>query len=950
MNFFTHILRTKKRISFLFSLFSRKAAVLSVIIMLLIGFFSAGLFWLEYTGRDEAIASKYPTLRFVNYLPKVLDIFYLPLMVKGPSVPQYEITVDGQYLKELNEVVPKGEICCNCLPKAADQYGPATLKYEGKEYGVKIKVRGDCSNHWSYAKKSWRVKLDDNDALAGIKVFDLIIPDDREFVAEYLNNYRARKFGLAVPEMKVVALRINGQYYGAYLWEEKTNSEMLEKNQQPPDVNIYKDRIISDRLFYNSALWQKDNSDPVAKVDNYAELDFLLDLINNASDEEFFEKIPQLVDLDNFYRWNILSMLAGSYHQDFAHNMIIYFDNTVGKFKFIPADVGLSTFPPTDIIYNPLVTRIIKNPDFVSARNKVLWDYVNNKDNLKDDLKFFDQAYNQMRWAVYRDRKSTYSNFYFDKKAKIRREQYANLFAEAEDILKAGEASVKVDLSANLPSSTKLFYPLAKFEFLVDNFSGALLNKVEVTLKPEVGLRGDLALYHDSNQNQILDNADKKVANLVVLGNQATASNVNQELLAERVIPEDIDYSSQDFETGAGPLMKEIRLKLTSYDFYLVSDRQQSSVPVDIFDTFKFDLKNAVTGQDMDYRDIYLDKTTFSNFGDTFAAPVDFIRQYPEFRLVGTELVLPLGVYSFKENIIIPTSVSKLTIAVGSILNLGPGVSIFSYAPIQAKGTAAFPIQIKRQYPASPWGVIVIVDRQDNLSEFEHVQVSGGSTAYVNGIYVSGQLSFYSSDVKISNSEFSQASGDDSLNVKKARVEITDSIFYDNGFDAIDLDWVTPKSKIVGNHFFANGNDAMDISGSAMLIKNNKVMSSGDKCISVGEHSDALIENNLFKSCNIGIAVKDLSAPEIKNNTIIDNKDQGVGVYQKKPIFGGAHPILDKNIIWGNKTQVFTDEFSSITINHSDIEGGWAGEGNIEIKPEFNSDYIVQNLDFGFGK
>src|SRR3989338_8265686 len=125
MNFFTHILRTKKRISFLFSLFSRKAVVLSVIIMLLIGFFSAGLFWLEYTGRDEAIASKYPTLRFVNYLPKVLDIFYLPLMVKCPSVPQYEITVDGQYLKELNEVVPKGEICCNCLPKAADQYGPA---------------------------------------------------------------------------------------------------------------------------------------------------------------------------------------------------------------------------------------------------------------------------------------------------------------------------------------------------------------------------------------------------------------------------------------------------------------------------------------------------------------------------------------------------------------------------------------------------------------------------------------------------------------------------------------------------------------------------------------------------------------------------------------------------------------------------------------------------------
>jgi len=79
-----------------------------------------------------------------------------------------------------------------------------------------------------------------------------------------------------------------------------------------------------------------------------------------------------------------------------------------------------------------------------------------------------------------------------------------------------------------------------------------------------------------------------------------------------------------------------------------------------------------------------------------------------------------------------------------------------------------------------------------------------------------------------------------------------------------------------------NGNDGIDISSAKPLIINNRIERSGDKCISVGENSQAIIANNLLLGCKgYGIGVKDLSSPSIINITAVDN-GIGIGVYGKK--------------------------------------------------------------------
>ncbi|RJQ31661.1 hypothetical protein C4572_01995, partial [Candidatus Parcubacteria bacterium] len=186
----------------------KRRMVIAFIIVVAVAVSSVALFWFEYTGRDEAIAYKSTRFSFVNYIPKILDLYFLPLSFGKSKLSAYEIIIDRDKLNKIYEETSIG-YCCNCMPEDADRYVDVEFITDGKNFKASIKPRGDCSNHWGYKKKSWRIKFEEEN-LFGEKQIDLIIPSDREFVAEYLNNYRAKKFGLVVPEMKFVELKING--------------------------------------------------------------------------------------------------------------------------------------------------------------------------------------------------------------------------------------------------------------------------------------------------------------------------------------------------------------------------------------------------------------------------------------------------------------------------------------------------------------------------------------------------------------------------------------------------------------------------------------------------------------------------------------------------------------------------------------------------------------------
>ncbi len=94
-----------------------------------------------------------------------------------------------------------------------------------------------------------------------------------------------------------------------------------------------------------------------------------------------------------------------------------------------------------------------------------------------------------------------------------------------------------------------------------------------------------------------------------------------------------------------------------------------------------------------------------------------------------------------------------------------------------------------------------------------------------------------------------------------------------------------------------------------------------------------------------GIYCENYSSPNLYNVTISGNSSQiGGGIY----CYGsGSNPSLINSIMWNDSPEeIYIVQGSVITATYSDIEGGWAGTGNIDSAPLFvnpgNGDYHLQ--------
>ena len=300
----------------------------------------------------------------------------------------------------------------------------------------------------------------------------------------------------------------------------------------------------------------------------------------------------------------------------------------------------------------------------------------------------------------------------------------------------------------------------------------------------------------------------------------------------------------------------------------------------------------------------------------------------PEFFLVGENIAIGPGTYYFNRDIIIPQK-TKLTINAGTNIVLGTKKSIISYSPIMAIGAVGQQITVTGGQK-DPWGVIAVVNCGLDRSYFDRIILRGGSDSFINGIYFSGMLDVYHSDVVIKNSFFYDAHADDSVNVKNGDVLLVNNEFIDNDFDSFDGDWIT--GILEGNKLDNSGNDGIDISGSKVKLVGNHISNSGDKAISVGERSaDVMVINNLIQRNNFGLVSKDASVVLAFNNTFANN-DVAVSAYQKKPIFGGANINIFSSIFFNNDINWQDDQFSNVLIEYSIIDD-YANQTNINIEP-----------------
>ena len=176
------------------------------------------------------------------------------------------------------------------------------------------------------------------------------------------------------------------------------------------------------------------------------------------------------------------------------------------------------------------------------------------------------------------------------------------------------------------------------------------------------------------------------------------------------------------------------------------------------------------------------------------------------------------------------------------------------------------------------WGGFAAL--QAGKSQWEHVQVKGASAVSRGGWALTGGLTFFKSDIHMSNVNITNAFGEDALNIVNSKFQIEDSSISDTVSDALDADFT--QGRIDQCEFKNVGGDAIDFSGSKIKVSHSYFENIQDKAVSVGEASQVTAMGLEIVKSGIGIASKDASLVEISDSKLREIRGAALTTFLKK--------------------------------------------------------------------
>ncbi len=223
-------------------------------------------------------------------------------------------------------------------------------------------------------------------------------------------------------------------------------------------------------------------------------------------------------------------------------------------------------------------------------------------------------------------------------------------------------------------------------------------------------------------------------------------------------------------------------------------------------------------------------------------------------------------------------------IAPGTRLLAGPAAVLEVHGDLALRGTREAPIVVRGAGPEA-WGTLAVIGERGDPARVEGAwtTVYGGVGSTAGSTNYTGTVAFYFADVRLDHFSVQQNGGEDALNVKYGRVEMTDNYFRGGASDAVDYDFVEGVDlRTVIEDF---GNDGIDASGSKLRIEGARIRNARDKGVSIGEASTPVIVDVRVSGARIGCAVKDRADARVDRFTVVRSKT-AIALYTKKPSYG----------------------------------------------------------------
>ena len=228
------------------------------------------------------------------------------------------------------------------LPKENQGTFPAKISYNGENYNIKIRTKGDRHIHWRKKDKtSYKIDIRGDKRLWGLEEFSLQKPITRNHTYEFIFHELLGYVDLINIKYFLVNLFLNDQDLGVYTVEESFSKELIERQNRrngpifgiSEELGEYYPNIRYE--LYSENFW----------INNFPKLTSdLFSTLNNIKLGNFH--INDHFDIDKWAKYFAIIDLTGAYHGSLSKSVKSYYNPTTGLFEPIGYDLhkGAGTF------------------------------------------------------------------------------------------------------------------------------------------------------------------------------------------------------------------------------------------------------------------------------------------------------------------------------------------------------------------------------------------------------------------------------------------------------------------------------------------------------------------------------------------------------------------------------------------------------------------------------
>ena len=695
---------------------------------------------------------------------------------------------------------------------------------ENKKIPIKLRLKGDWTDHLAGNKWSFRIKAMKEGAWNRLRTFSIQHPKTRGYLKEWVFHQLLQKEDILTTRYDFIEVEFNNKNLGIYAYEEHFDKQLPESQQrrEGPILKLTEDLfwLGMRRQFelgnkgvglYKNAENAFEGSDIRAFKEGKTQASVTLSTEFRAAQKLLYQfkyglrPASDIFDVERIAKYFVIMDVMGAYHGRFWHNLRFYYNPVSSRLE----PIGFDGFGETDTPLND---------------EQIVLGYKVRLDDPGEDL----------TKILFKD--PIFFKAYMGHLNRISSQAYLQDFF----------SDIQSDINIRL---NYLHREFPEYSFKVQNF-----------------------LHHAKNIHLLIEPLGEK--SVLVRIQRKSDGNIHLKVTNTHAFPVEI--------LGYGDEVKKMKPLLSKSIFVYsnVPHQVPKYTDIEIPVRAKY-LFYKVAGLADIYRADITDWPIAGGVIERQLLQQDSLVSNELFEVTGQKILFRKGEHIAQKDICIPPGY-EIYFEEGCQLDLQKKAAFIAQSPVFVLGTEENPVHIfSSDHTGNGFSVLQAgASSRISYCRFDHL-----NTLQKVDWNLTGAVTFFESPVEISHCSFTNNHCEDALNIVHTEFELTQSIIAQTFSDGFDADFCTGVVDEV--IFRQTGNDGMDFSGSIITIKKAEIYDAGDKGVSVGEAAEVHIEKLQIIGANTGVASKDLSTLRI-DYVHLENCIKGFAAYQKKPEYGKA--------------------------------------------------------------